>query len=151
MRANSEPHGIGTANGAVGAKMSDKMKAAMVKMLAAAKARHAKRKRAARRDLRAAFSPTRWRRRAGRWLPASFSANTAFVLPDPSVRVVDAEAKLVADALTRLAPAIGRAAVYGTPVRVTVADRHTADVFREALVRTERSTDRLVQIVLTDA
>ncbi|HTI86979.1 MAG TPA: hypothetical protein VL966_10275 [Alphaproteobacteria bacterium] len=150
MRTDSETQSSESADGALGAKVSEKMKAAMARMLAAAKARRANRK-PFRGELRAALSPTRWRHRAGNWLPSSFGDKTAFVLPDPSPRAVDSEAQLVADALTRLAPAIGRAAVYGTPVKVTVPDDHTADVFREALSRTDRPTDRLVQVVVANA
>jgi N-acetylglucosamine kinase-like BadF-type ATPase len=56
----------------------------------------------------------------------------------------------VADALKRLAPAVGRAAVYGEPVTVNVVDRRAAEIFRLALARSacERATDRLVRIVV---
>jgi hypothetical protein len=155
MRAESEfrPSTSPRTNAGAAAGLSEKMRAAMALMVAAAKAAKVRREQGRRVDARsrfkAALSPSRWRGRAGRWFPARFT-DAAVVLPDPPVRLVDAEAKLVADALTRLAPAIGRAAVYGTPVKVMVADRHTADVFREALTRTERSTDRLVQIVVSE-
>jgi hypothetical protein len=47
---------------------------------------------------------------------------------------------------------VGRAALYGEPVMVKVADRRAAEVFRLALVRSasERSTDRLVRVVVSD-
>ncbi|MGE5538251.1 MAG: hypothetical protein ACM30I_06520 [Gemmatimonas sp.] len=154
MRAESEIRTTPGADAGKTAVLSEKMRAAMAKMMAAAKAAKARREQARRLDARsrfkAALSPARWRNRAGRWFPARFAAATAVVLPDPPLRVLDFEAQLVADALTRLAPAIGRAAVHGEPITVTVADGHTADVFREALTRTERTTDRLVRIVVRE-
>jgi hypothetical protein len=157
MRAESEIRTTATAGADAGKAtvLSEKMRAAMAMMMAAAKSAKARREQARRFDARtrfkAALSPARWRSHAGRWLPMRPAVESAVVLPDPPLRVVDAEAQLVADALTRLAPAIGRAALYGQPVTVKISDRHTADVFREALARTERTTDRLVRIVATDA
>jgi hypothetical protein len=74
------------------------------------------------------------------------------VLSNTSPRAIEAEAAIVADALTRLPPAIGRAAIYGEPVTVRVADRRSAEVFRLALQKTaaERVTDRLVRIVVVE-
>jgi hypothetical protein len=79
-------------------------------------------------------------------------ADAAVVLSDTSPRAIEAEATIVADALMRLPPAMGRAAVYGEPVTVRVADRRTAEVFRLALQKTsaERVTDRLVRIVVAE-
>jgi hypothetical protein len=156
MRAESEIRTTARSGPDAGtaAVFSGKMRAAMALMMAAARAAKARREQARRPGahsrFKAALSPTRWRSRAGRWLPARFS-ESAIVLPDPPIRVIDAEAQLIADALARLAPAIGRAAVYGTPVTVTVADRHTADVYRAALSRSERPTDRLVSVIVADA
>ena len=156
MRAESEIRTTASSgpDGGTAAILSEKMRAAMAKVMAAAKAAKARREQGRRVDARsrfkAALSPMRWRSRAGRWLPARF-AEAAIVLPDPPFRVIGAEAELIANALACLAPAIGRAAVYGTPVTVKVADRHTADVYRAALSRSERPTDRLVRIVVADA
>jgi hypothetical protein len=130
------------------------MRAAMAKMVAAAKARQARTRGYAtgRGRLKAALSPARWRAGADRWLPARRRADVAIVLSDSSSRAIEAEAEIVADALKRLAPAVGRAALYGEPVTVKVADRRAAEVFRLALVRSasERSTDRLVRVVVSD-
>jgi len=132
-----------------------RMREAMAKVVAAAKVRrersgtHA----TARGRLKAAFSPARWRAGAGRWLPARMRAGAAIVLTDSvSSRAIEAEAQMVAEALVRLAPAVGRAAVYGEAVTVRVTDRRAAEVFRMALARTasERRSDRLVRIVVAD-
>jgi hypothetical protein len=132
-----------------------KMREAMAKVMAAAKVRrersgaHA----TARGRLKDALSPARWRAGAGRWLPARMRAGAAIVLSDSvSSRAIEAEAQMVAEALVRLAPAVGRAAVYGEAVTVRVADRRAAEVFRLALARTaaERTSDRLVRIVVAD-
>lgn len=141
-------------SGAKAAMLSVKMREAMAKMVAAAKARrgraggHA----TARGRIREALSPARWRAGAGRWLPARMRADAAIVLSDSSSRAIEAEAAIVAEALVRLAPAVGRAAVYGGPVTVKVGDRRAAEVFRLALARSasERATDRLVRIVVTE-
>ena len=131
--------------------LGDKMRAAMAKMVAAAKAPHpqisspAK----ARGRLKAALNPARWRDGARRWLPASMRQDVAVVLPD-SAATRAAEAQLIAEALGCLAPAISRAALYGRPVTVKVADNYTAEVYRAVLVRTasQRSTDRLVSVTV---
>ena len=127
-----------------------RMRAAMAKMVAAAKAPRARATSpaTARGRLKAALSPARWRDGARRWLPARRRDDVAVVLPD-SAATRAVEAKLVADALQLLAPAISRAALYGKPVTVRVADGHTAEVYRAALVHTasQRSTDRLVSVV----
>lgn len=132
-----------------------RMREAMAKMVAAAKARRARATghATARGRLKAALSPARWRAGAGRWLPASIGRpDAAIVLSDSSSRAIEAEGQIVAEALVRLAPAVGRAAVYGEPVIVRVADRRTAEVFRLALQRTcaERASDRLVRIVVAE-
>ena len=130
--------------------LSVKMRAAMAKMVAAAKAPRGRVSGPAnaRGRLKAALSPARWRDGARRWLPVRRRDDVAVVLPD-SAATRSAEAQLVAEALQSLAPAISRAALYGKPVTVTVADHHTAEVYRAALVRTasQRSTDRLVSVV----
>jgi hypothetical protein len=130
-----------------------KMREAMAKMVAAAKARRARTGHAnGRGRLKAALSPARWRAGAGRWLPARMRADAAVVLSDTSPRAIEAEAAIVADALMRLPPAMGRAAVYGEPVTIRVPDRRAAEVFRLALQKTsaERVTDRLVRIVVAE-
>ena len=134
--------------------LGDKMRAAMAKMMAAAKA---PRPRAgspanARGRLKAALNPARWRDGARRWLPARIQDNVAVVLPD-SAATRAIEAQMVAKALGSLAPAISRAAMYGLPVTVKVADNHTAEVYRAALVHTasQRSTDRLVSVTVAAA
>jgi hypothetical protein len=143
-----------TESEAKAAVLSAKMREAMAKMVAAAKARRARAGGYAteRGRLKAAFSPARWRAGAGRWLPARMRMDAAVVLSDTSPRAIEAEAAIVADALMRLLPAMGRAAVYGQPVTVRVADRRAAEVFRLALQKTsaERATDRLVRIVVAD-
>ena len=134
--------------------LGDKMRAAMAKMVAVAKAPHpqinspAK----ARGRLKAALNPARWRDGARRWLPAGMRQDVAVVLPD-SAATRAIEAQMVAKALGCLAPAISRAAMYGLPVTVKVADHHTAEVYRAALVHTaeQRSTDRLVSVTVAAA
>jgi hypothetical protein len=131
------------------AMLSAKVREAMAKMMAAAKARRVKHT-TARGRIKAAFSPSIWRAGARRWLP--LRAGQAVVLPDSAASraAVEAEAKMIADALIRLSPAISRAAVYGLPVTVKAGDVRTAEVFRAALVHTSaaRSSDRLVRIVV---
>lgn len=141
-------------SGARAAVLGVKMREAMAKMVAAARARRARTSgyAAGRGRLKAAFSPARWRAGAGRWLPARMRSDAAIVLSDSSSRAIEAEAETVADALVRLAPAVGRAAVYGEPVTVKVADRREAEIFRLALARSacERPSDRLVRIVVAE-
>jgi hypothetical protein len=139
-------------SGAKAAVLSAKMREAMAKMVAAAKARRARDYPSGRGRLKAAFSPARWRAGAGRWLPTRMRAGAAVVLSDTSPRAIEAEAAIISDALLRLAPATGRAAVYGEPVTVRVGDRRTAEVFRLALQKASavRATDRLVQIVIAE-
>jgi hypothetical protein len=76
----------------------------------------------------------------------------AVVLPDSAASRA-AEAHMIAAALGCLAPAISRAALYGKPVTVKVADQHTAEVYRAVLAHTasQRSTDRLVQVTVAAA
>jgi hypothetical protein len=142
-------------SGAKAAVLGVKMREAMAKVMAAAKARRARASghTTARGRLKEAFSPARWRAGAGRWLPARMGTDAAIVLSDSSARALEAEADVVTDALARLAPAIARAAVYGLPVTVSVSDRRAAEVFRLVLARTvaNRPTDRLIGIVVTDA
>ena len=130
--------------------LGDKMRAAMAKVVAAAKAPRTRvgTSAEARGRLRAALSPARWRDGARRWLPPRMPMDVAVVLPD-SAATRAAESQLVAEALQSLAPAISRAALYGRPVTVRVADGRTAEVYRGALARTasQRSTDRLIQVV----
>lgn len=66
--------------------------------------------------------------------------------------ISDGEVQMVALALERLAPATGRAGLYGVPVTVRVPDERTASVFRAALAKSQqqRATDRLVEIRVTD-
>lgn len=133
-----------------GAALSGKMREAMAKVVAAAKARRERRATApttTRGRIRAAFSPSRWRAGAGHWLPARMRSGGMVVMQ--SSRAPAADAALVADALVQLAPAAFRAALYGTEVTLRVEDERTAEVFRLALERTagERPTNRLVKIV----
>jgi hypothetical protein len=134
--------------------LGDKMRAAMAKMVAAAKAPRARAAKPAkaRGRIKAALNPARWRDGARRWLPVSMRQDVAVVLPD-SAATRAAEAKLLAEALQCLAPAISRAALYGKPVTVNVANPHTAEVYRAALVHTalQRSTDRLVSVAVAAA
>lgn len=134
--------------------LGDKMRAAMAKMVAAAKAPRPRTAKPAqtRGRLKAALNPARWRDGARRWLPAGMRQDVAVVLPD-SVATRAAEAQMIAEALGCLAPAISRAALYGKPVTVQVVDHHTAEVYRAALARTasQRSTDRLVTVTVAAA
>lgn len=154
MRTETTNEISSEASGAKAAVLSVRMREAMARMVAAAKARRARAggHGPARGRLKAALSPARWRAGAGRWLPARMRADAAVVRSDSSMRAIEAEAALVADALMQLPPAMGRAAVYGEPVTVKVADRRAAEVFRMALQRTadQRITDRLVRIVLSE-
>jgi len=140
------------------AVLSVKMREAMAKVVAAARARSAARRAAgpatARGRLKAALSPARWRAGAGRWLPAGIRAGGMVVIQESvPAQTSEAEAALAAEVLVRLAPATSRAALYGKPVTIRLDDERLADVFRAALARTavDRPTDRLVQIVVTDA
>ena len=134
--------------------LGDKMRAAMAKMVAVAKAPRPQTNSPTqgRGRLKAALNPARWRDGARRWLPARIQDNVAVVLPD-SAATRAVEAQMVAKALCCLAPAISRAALYGKPVTVQVADNHTAEVYRAALVHTaeQRSTDRLVSVTVAAA
>ncbi len=134
--------------------LGDKMRAAMAKMMAAAKAPRARSVAPAntRGRLKAALNPARWRDGARRWLPSRIQDNVAVVLPD-SAATRAIEAQMVAKALGCLAPAISRAALYGRPVTVQVTDNHTAEVYRAALVHTasQRSTDRLISVMVAAA
>jgi hypothetical protein len=129
--------------------LSAKVREAMAKMMAVAKSRRIK-PTTDRGRFKAAFSPSNWRAGARRWLP--LRADRAIVLPDSAASraVLEAEAKMVADALVRLGPAISRAAVYGLPVTVKAGDPRTAEVFRAALTHTAtcRASDRLVRVVV---
>lgn len=62
-------------------------------------------------------------------------------------------AELVANALDILAPASARAAVHGRPVRVTVGDEATAEIFRAALELSSvnRPTDALIDVQVRGA
>ena len=153
MRTDTVLNTSSRESNAKGIFLGDKMRAAMAKMVAAAKAPRSRTAPAnARGRLKAALSPSRWRDGARRWLPVRMQNDVAVVLPD-SAATRAVEAKLVAEALQLLAPAISRAALYGKPVTVNVADPHIAEVYRAALVRTasQRSTDRLVSVTVTAA
>ncbi|MBL8672845.1 MAG: hypothetical protein JNK11_19455 [Alphaproteobacteria bacterium] len=94
--------------------------------------------------LHAARAPRRFGRRRG--APGQQPALSA-VQP-----ISEGEVQMVALALERLAPATGRAGLYGVPVTVRVPDERTASVFRAALAKSQqnRSTDRLIEIRVTD-
>ena len=59
------------------------------------------------------------------------------------------DARLAAEALNLLAPAIYRASVTGKRITVTAPDAETADAFRAVLDITvvDRPTDRLITVV----
>lgn len=135
---------------AKGAVLSGKMREAMAKVMAAAKARRERRATApttTRGRIKAALSPSRWRAGAGRWFPARMQPGGMVVVQ--ASRAPAADAALVAEALVQLAPAAFRAALYGTEVTLRVEDERMAEVFRLALEQTadERPTNRLVKIV----
>ena len=131
-----------------------KVRMAMARMMAAAKHPRASAAGTAppHGRIKAALSPSRWRAGARRWWPSAIRAGGAVVLPDSAASraAVEAEAKIVAEALLRLAPAMFRAALYGLPVSVKAPDARTADVFRAALLHNaaERPTNRLVKVVV---
>lgn len=133
------------------AVLSARVREAMAMMMAAARARRANRS-TARGRLKAALSPASWRAGARRWLP--MRADAAVVLPDSAASraAIEAEAKMIAEALVKLSPAVSRAALYGLPVTVNAGDVRTAEVFRAALARTaaNRSTDRLVCVTVAE-
>lgn len=68
--------------------------------------------------------------------------------PQPSQSVALDPVRLVTLAIDRLGPATFRSAAIGKPVDVVVPDADTAAIFRAALARTSRSTDRLLTIVV---
>lgn len=138
------------------AVLSSKMREAMAKVMAAAKARRERRATApatTRGRLKAALSPSRWRAGAGRWLPGRMQAGGMVVVREAVVAPAAVDAALVAEALVRLAPAASRAALYGTEVTLRLDDERLAEVFRLALDQTakERPTNRLVKIIVTPA
>ena len=68
--------------------------------------------------------------------------------PDDSIDPV----ALTILALNRLGPAMFRAVSYGTAVTVTVPDLATCEIFRAALLETQkaRCTDRLIRVEIAE-